>query len=578
MPVDDTLFKEVRKAVEQGDRARAKDLLTRALQRDQNDATVWLWMSAVVDSPKERAYCLREVLRIDPDNTAAKRGLNMMGEIPPEPLPEQPQRFKRRNWQAEMEKAARPKVTTSWKKVALYGGAGILALGLVLFAIIGPNARKKPEPGPQSYRPYPTMTFTVTATPTVTPTPSEPTPPWQALAATYTPTPLYVNTPHPIIEAYSLSIRALQRGDLAKAIEYLNQSIQSEGNAPDLRYLLGEAYRLSGRYEEAIESYEQAISIQSGFAPAYLGRGLARWAMDAGQVEPVRDDLESALSLDPRLPETMTQLGLLEFNNGNFEGALERFNAAEAVNLAFPITYYYRARAHLAMNQADAAVADAERASQQDLTMLPAFLTLGDAMQAASRLIDSIVPYEIYLRYTPDPDPAVYYRIALAYKEAGDLLSALDSLNKMLAEVPDSATGLVERGNVHLEMGSIDPAAQDYEAALAIEGENFDAKIGIARVLGARQAYAEAVEAFNDLMNDDLNDAQRGKIFFYRAQALEAVDPMTAIIDWEQILALPEGAVPARWLEMARTRLNALYTPTPPQQDLPATPTPQQTP
>jgi len=68
MAVEDSIFKEVRKAVEEGDRSRARDLLSQALRRDQNDVNVWLWMSAVVDTPKERAYCLQEALRIDPNN------------------------------------------------------------------------------------------------------------------------------------------------------------------------------------------------------------------------------------------------------------------------------------------------------------------------------------------------------------------------------------------------------------------------------------------------------------------------------------------------------------------------------
>src|SRR5574340_338520 len=446
MAVEDSIFKEVRKAVEEGDRSRARDLLSRALRRDQNDVNVWLWMSAVVDTPKERAYCLQEALRIDPNNMAAKRGLNMMGELVPEPSSGEPQRLKSRNWQGEVDKGKTPTVQLPWKKVGLYGGGAIIAMGLIMFAIFGPKKEKVVI----AYDLNPTITPSPTQVPTMIPTWTGPTPPWLSLAATYTPTPLYVNTPHPIIEAYRLSIRAFERTEWDKAIGYLQQSIQSEPNTADLPYLLGEAYRLSGQNGEAAKAYEQSLQANANFAPAYLGRALNQWAIDPGQVDQIRSDLEAALQYDPHLPETLTKLGRLDLETGNPESALERLNATEAQNLAFPITYYNRARDYLALNDPDAALADAERASLADLTMVPAYLTLGEALQANNRLADSVVPLEIYIRYAQNIDPSVYLKMTRAYRAAGNSQAALDSVTKVLEQVPDSLEAVVERGYIYL--------------------------------------------------------------------------------------------------------------------------------
>lgn len=563
MSGDDSLFREVRKAVEQGDRARARDLLTRELRRDQDDVTVWLWMSAVVDTPKERAYCLHEVLRIDPDNTTAKRGLNMMGELPPEPYSGEPQKLRKRNWQNEVVRAARTPIQLPWKKIGIFGGATVIALGLILFAIFGPNAKRNTRAEEISYDLHPTTTPTETATPTVTPTPGEPTPPWQALAATYTPTPLYVNTPHPIIEAYSLSMRAYQRSEWGKAVEYLKQSVQSEPNTPDLPYLLGEVYRQTGQYSEALLAYELSLQANSSFAPSYLGRALAQWSLDASQVDQIRADLETALQMDPRLPETLTYLGWLELSNGSPEAALERFNAAESQHLAFPITYYYRARAYLAVDNAGQALADAERASQSDVTMLPAYLTLADALQANQRFADSVVPLEIYLRYTPNIDPAVYYKIARAYRAAGNFAAALESVDKLLAEVPESTAGILERGLIYLDGGNAGSALADFDVVLQADPGSFDAGIGRAKALIAMESYSDAIFQLDQTQSVVQTDAQGLEVDYWRAQALEPLDLTSAIAVWERILTAPEGLIPDAWREMAQSRLNALYTPTP---------------
>lgn len=562
MSGDDSIFKEVRKAVEQGDRARAKDLLTRALRRDQDDVNLWLWMSAVVDTPKERAYCLNEALRIDPENVAARRGLNMMGELTPEPYSGQPQKLRKRNWQNQVVKTSRTPVKLPWKKIGMYGGASVIALSLILFAIFGASSRRNTQAEEISYLPYPTMTFTPTITATATPTPSEPTPPWAALEATYTPTPLYVNTPHPIIEAYSLSIRAYHRSEWAKAIDYLKQSIQSEPNTPDLPYLLGEAYRQSGRYTEAMEAYEQSLQANSSFAPAYLGRALTRWAMDAGQVDEIRADLEKALQLDPQLPETLTQLGWLELSNGSPEAALERFNAAESQHLAFPITYYYRARAQLALDNPGPALTDAEHATQSDVTIVPAYLTLGEALQANGRFADSVVPLEIYLRYTQNPDPAVYLKIARAYHAAGDLTAALEAVNIVLRQVPDSTAAVMVRGIILLESGDPDAALADFDLVLQEDPGSFEAGIGRARVLIAQEAYSDAIFQLDQTQTTVQNEKQGLEIDYWRAQALEPLDLTSAVAVWERVLAAPDGSIPPEWREKAQSRLTALYTPT----------------
>ena len=58
---ENIMFEEAMQAVRQGQRSRSRDLLTRLLRADPNNPEYWLWMSAVVDSSKERTYCLQMV-------------------------------------------------------------------------------------------------------------------------------------------------------------------------------------------------------------------------------------------------------------------------------------------------------------------------------------------------------------------------------------------------------------------------------------------------------------------------------------------------------------------------------------
>jgi len=529
MPPDDSIFKEARKAIEQGDRARAKDLLTRQLRRDQDNPEVWLWMSAVVATPKERAYCLREALRIDPENRAAQRGLAMMGELSPEQQTVEAQPIPRRNWQAQIDKADRPPLKLPGKKMLFYAGAGIVALGLLGFAIFGSNGlgRQQAQFVPS---PYPSATSSPTPIPTATPIPSGPTPPWQALAGTYTPTPIYVNTPHPIIEAYRIGIGAFQRGEWDKVVLYIGQSIQSEPGSPDLPYLLGEAYRLSDNYGQAVTAYNQSLQINPSFGPAFLGRAQAVWAIDAGQVDQIRADLEAARAADPNLPETLTLIGRLYLQTNQVDAAVQYLNAAVDQNPNATLAYYYRAQANLLLKNPAPALADAERAVQLDLTFIPAYLVLGDALQANQRAADAIPPYEIYLRYWPNPDPVVYVKMGRAYRAGGNFPAAMEALNTALAQVPDSFSALLERGLLYVETGDPNRGLEDINAALNLNPDSFEAAAAVGQAYFAQGNYQGAVDQLNQAAERAQDDTQRATLFFWRAQALEPLDQNAAIL------------------------------------------------
>jgi len=62
-------------AAKSGQRERARDLLMRVVEQDEENASAWLWLSDVVDSLDDREICLENVLTLDPDNDAARKGL-----------------------------------------------------------------------------------------------------------------------------------------------------------------------------------------------------------------------------------------------------------------------------------------------------------------------------------------------------------------------------------------------------------------------------------------------------------------------------------------------------------------------
>ncbi len=329
---DDVMLQEAIDALSEGQRVRARDLLTRLLRTDQNNPTYWIWMSSLVDTYKERIYCLESALRLDPMNTTAMRGLVLIGarkpqaDVLPTPL------VRRKWWSGSDEELNAPRsriakiISHPAFKVLSFVGVGLVMVALIGVGIYGFRNAARQRSGivrvtlpawtahPASSTPtlIPTITLVVRSP---TPTFIGPTPLWMFLKATYTPMPAYVSTPHAVSEAYSAGMRALRRGDFTSMLNFMQQASQADPNAPDLYYYIGEAYRLLEDNVNALKGYEQAIKVDANFAPGYLGRALI------SEVTNSKDDIEAdfkqAIQLDPNIADAyVAYAGYLIQHNG----------------------------------------------------------------------------------------------------------------------------------------------------------------------------------------------------------------------------------------------------------------------
>lgn len=67
--------------VKSGDRETANRLLKDVIKDDPGSKeaeNAWLWMSAVLEDPQQKKRCLETVLKLNPDNSAAKKGLTKL--------------------------------------------------------------------------------------------------------------------------------------------------------------------------------------------------------------------------------------------------------------------------------------------------------------------------------------------------------------------------------------------------------------------------------------------------------------------------------------------------------------------
>jgi tetratricopeptide (TPR) repeat protein len=78
-------------AAKAGQRERARELLMRVVEEDEENLAAWLWLSGVVDSLDDKEVCLENALELDPANEAARKGLAMVRQKKATQPPSSPQ-------------------------------------------------------------------------------------------------------------------------------------------------------------------------------------------------------------------------------------------------------------------------------------------------------------------------------------------------------------------------------------------------------------------------------------------------------------------------------------------------------
>lgn len=565
MKPEEQLFKEAREAVEKGEDAAAQELLVRLLQLNRSNPKYWLWMSAVVDTHKDREFCLREVLKLDPGNITAIHGLRMLGyDIePPEPLPVNDPL--KRQWKTSLEiekvveekKIKRRPGASGW----LMLGALVIGIASLAFYLVQAN-RYRPDTSPIMRF---SLTPLISATPSRTPSPiSTGAPPlWTLLEATYTPTPIYAATPHKLTEAYMAAMRAYEKREWVKAIEFFQQVLAAEPNSADIWYQIGEVYRFQGLTDNALAAYDTSLKLEAEFAPAYLGKARAFLFNERPDNNRARQNLQKALELDPNMAEALLTLAQLQFAEGDVAAALESANQYAAVFPPSAEVELLRARAYLASDEAEKALTAAKNANRMDITLLPAYKLIAEAMQKNEQFADSIAPLETYLAYEAN-DPEALAMMALALVEDGDLEGAMAYTERALVLDKRSTSALIVRGRILFAQGDYIEAAETLDSAIEIKETSFEANILKSQVQLARELNESAVEFARRAYELARTDEQKATALYWRALAYNAQKKITAArADLKELLKYPEENIPVALRKDASELMDQIMPATP---------------
>lgn len=595
---NDTIFQDAVDALRRGDKPRAKELLTLLLKTDQNNPTYWIWLSAAVDNAKERTYCLQTALKLDPENGTAKRGLILLGALSPDETIQPFPMNRPRVWEERLllaNEKPRERGIRAVAKSPLVRLAGVAMLGIALVAAVVygfilprqtnviPIGTNTPGPSP-TFSPTPTF-LGATAPPTIAF--SGPTPLWMLLDATYTPTPLYVNTPPApqAVDQYRVARQAYESGDWDMFIVSMEAILPLDPDRADIHFLIGEAYRFKGQTADALRAYANSLRINSNFAPPYLGEARLRLASNPNFN--ARTLLDTAIRLDPDYGEAYLERANFLTSRREYEAALEDLDRAAELLPDSPEVYIAYANTYFALGDKENALEAAEKAYSLDITHLPIYRLLGELYIDNGQYQRAVEALEVYVLYETG-DALAYAELGRAYYGLGEYQAAITALDRATTL---NRTGLrrfyIYRGLSHLELGNADEAVEDLEVAVSVDNRSFEANLALIRGYYLQEKYGNAFLKLEILRNLVLTDEEKALMFYWRGLVQEQRgDERDAIRAWNDLLALGNVVSPeTREEALQHLRDLGFSTPTPtftptatPTHTPTRTPTPSRTP
>lgn len=325
----------------------------------------------------------------------------------------------------------------------------------------------------------------------------------------------------------------------------------------------GAAALLRGKYDRAIQAYDQALEYDK-LAPANKAnilsdRGVAHWRMN--QSEQALVDFNQAIELNPQYPQVYNNMGNVlidlnrhqeavaayskaiefaptygvaysnrasaEFELGDIKGALNDFDAAVRYLSLNAVPHNGRGRAFLSSNRNYAALRDFSRAVKLNKSYGMVFLSRARANGNIRDYREAIKDYSEAINIAHE-EPQLYFERAQAYQAASDYGPAITDYSKVIDLAPGNAEAYAQRGLCYGLNRSFDKAMVDVDKAIELDPASVNGYLARAKVLKRKGDLDRAVVDLNTVLELSKEHAEALKLMGQISEIRNAKDEAIA--------------------------------------------------
>ena len=253
--------------------------------------------------------------------------------------------------------------------------------------------------------------------------------------------------------------------DYRSELTIWRSTVQNCPNNPRAHYNLGHTLEKTGRIEEAIRQYEQALRIEPDQADTHNSLGVT--LVQVGRIPEAILHYVQALRIKPDYAEAHNNLGNILFRIGKLEDAIGHYKQALRIKPNYAEAHNNLGGALMRSGEIQEAMGHWEQAVWNKPDFAEAQYNLANAQFQAGQTDEAIVHWEQALRIRPDYAEA-HNDIGVALSRVGRVPEAIGHFELALRINPNYADAHYNLGVVLERAGKLKEAAGHYEEAVRI--------------------------------------------------------------------------------------------------------------
>jgi len=259
-------------------------------------------------------------------------------------------------------------------------------------------------------------------------------------------------------------------------------------------YERGNEHGNLGQFEEAIDSYNQAIALKPDYHQAFRNRG--RSQSDLGQFEEAIASYDKTLEINPELHKAWISRGDALNNLGRFEEAIASYDKALEFKPDDDYACYNRGIALAILGRLEEAIASYDKALKIKPHKHEPWYNRGVELSKLGRLEEAIASWDKALAIKPDKHEPWYNR-GVELSKLGRLEEAIASYDKALEIKPDKHEPWYSRGIALNKLGRLEEVIASYDKALKIKPDKHEAWYNRGIALNKLGRLEEAIASYD---------------------------------------------------------------------------------
>ena len=253
----------------------------------------------------------------------------------------------------------------------------------------------------------------------------------------------------------------LEAGTVTK--EQVTQNLQEQDKVFTFNQKLSDGWKFyaAGNYQQAVQSFTDAINIFPRNAYGYFGRGTAYNELYNNQK--ALDDFNKSIEIAPN-HFTYNNRGKINFEMKNYSAALEDFNKALQVNPNDATAYYNRGTVYFAVENFNLGMKDFDKAISLQPNNVKFYVKRSVGYYVSGKMDLALKDLNTAIKI----DPTYYESYSLrgeVYTALKNYKAALKDFNKSIELNPNDAETYAQRGNIYKLLGDNKNAQKDFATA-----------------------------------------------------------------------------------------------------------------